>query len=84
MSRCRVAHGQGEPRQGREGGLGHVRDYRVQALRQMNNVAMYPGNEMGAEDLFTLSVKSHKNGVTGAEFKPVVPLIQLVTAPRAT
>ena len=38
--------------------------------------------------LFTLSsliaVKSHKNRVTGAGFKPVAPLIWPIAAPRAT
>lgn len=33
---------------------GRVRDYRMQALQQMGNVEMYPGSEMGAEDLLSM------------------------------
>ncbi len=33
---------------------GRVVDYRINALMQLDNVALYPGNEMGAEDLLAM------------------------------
>ena len=33
---------------------GRVRDYRMQQLQQMGNVDMYPGSEMGADDLLAM------------------------------
>jgi dimethylamine/trimethylamine dehydrogenase len=33
---------------------GRVRDYRLQALQQMGSVDMYPGSEMGADDLLAM------------------------------
>lgn len=46
---------------------GRVVDYRLNALRQMDNVSLYPGSEMGAEDLLAME-HPHVVIATGARW----------------
>jgi dimethylamine/trimethylamine dehydrogenase len=46
---------------------GRVADYRLNALRQMENVSLYPGSEMGADDLLAME-HAHIVIATGARW----------------